>query len=393
MKKILAFLLALMMVLVSVAALADGDTNPPANDDQQQENGNGGNGQAADGVSELSPYINGGDPSIDTKADEIVASAATPTKAVNVTIPKKINVKALAGDKHPEVTLEFNVTNSTVALSTVATAPVVTIDSVKLAESETTKDITIHLPSYSAVGIYTYTVEETPTKYAGMVETTGFELKVTVIQYVPEVETETDKPCLQIGGIAIRQEGTKTDEIENLYKAGGLKVTKKVTGNMGDRTKPFPITINLKAPAGKTVASTVTYTKGTETTATAVTWTDGKTAQIKVNLKHDEYIEIHNLPEGVTYTVEEDSTIKRQAGATPTAEEQADADTYKVSGEVTTDDNATISAETQASATIINDKQINIDTGVALDSAVYMLIMALALAGFVALKVCRREDY
>ena len=42
---------------------------------------------------------------------------------------------------------------------------------------------------------------------------------------------------------------------------------------------------------------------------------------------------------------------------------------------------------------VVDCKTIVIDTGVALDSAVYMLIMALAVAGFVALKIRRREDY
>ena len=156
---------------------------------------------------------------------------------------------------------------------------------------------------------------------------------------------------------------------------------------MGDRTKEFPITITLTAPEKKTVASTVIYKINNTGDGTAVTFTNGK-AEVKVNLKHDDTVEIFNLPEGVTYTIVEDDDIEHLKDP---KEEQTNADAYKVEGEV--EEDLEIQVAERMDYIITNTKDIDPDTGVALDTAVYMLIMALAVAGFVALKVRRREDY
>ena len=358
MKKILAILLALVLVLVNVAALAakdgSGDKNTKAGDVTPSE--------------ESTAVV-----SVDTTK---VDTAATPTKAADVTVPKIIT-PGRETDTHPAVTLEFTVGSGSVTLSTATTAPVVEIPSIEIAEGAGTADLTIKLPSYSAVGVYTYPITEEATNIAGMTEAKKLELKITVIQ-------NGDK--LQIAGIALRQDDVKVDRITNLYKAGTLTVTKTVAGNMGDQNKAFPITIKLNAPEGKTVASTVTYAIG-EATASNATFSEG-VATIKVNLKHGETVTINNIPEGVTYTVVEDDTIKHLTAANL---EQENANAYLVEGEVTTA--ASIVVNQPTARTITNTKNIDVDTGVALDFVPYVLIMALVLAG-VALRIYRRrEDY
>jgi hypothetical protein len=365
MKKLIALLLALMMVLVCTAALAEGgnENNPPA-----AGNGNGGTD------SDTTTKVVSVDPATASTA------AGTPTNEVTVKIKKSISAgdddvynKA---DRHPAVTLKFTAVQKSVELSTETTAPQVTFNDLTIGEDADYGELEINLPSYKAVGIYTYTVTETATGYAGMTEATNLELKVTVIQ-------NTTTGNLEIGGIAVRQDNVKTDEIENIYKSGRVKVTKDVEGNMGDRTKAFPITITLNAPTDKTVASTVTY-KVNGGDATAVTFTNGK-AEVKVNLKHNDSVEIFNIPEGVTYTVVEDAAIKHVDSAT---DEQTNVNAYKVEGEVK--DAATIAVGQRIEYVITNTKTINVDTGVALDFVPYVLIMALVLAG-VALRIYRRR--
>jgi len=368
MKKFIALLLALMMALVCVSALA-ADPEPKGNDK--------GTAPADVEVSIAAP----------------AASAGTPTEAVDVTIDKIITSTVVeAADKNPGLKLRFTVGTGSTALSTETTAPAVTIPSFTINEGDASATMTIKLPSYKAVGVYTYPITEDiiddsdadnvkVLDIAGMTEANNLELKVTVIQ-----DVENNK--LVIGGIALRQDGVKVDKITNLYKSGDLAVTKTVDGNMGDRTKPFPITITLQAPAGKTVASTVSYAGGNVTTAQNATFDDAGKAVIKVQLKHNETVTIHNIPEGVTYTIVEDSDIVHTSAADA---DQDKANAYFVENEVKTATAITVAEKTEK--TIKNTKTIDVDTGVTLDSTVYMLIMALALAGIVVLKIRRREDY
>lgn len=380
MKKLIALLLALMMVLVSTVALAD-ENDPPMPDGSKDDGAIETEGPEGEGEGEGE----GGEATqvISVPPSQASDAAGKPTKAVTVKIRKSISATSddvyEPSDRHPEVTLTFTAEEKSVGLSTVTVAPEVTFNDLTIEEDADYEDLEINLPSYTAVGIYTYTVTEAATGFAGMHEANNLELKVTVIQ---NVETGN----LEIGGIAVRQNNVKTDDIENVYKAGRLKVTKDVEGNMGDRTKEFPITITLTAPEGKTVASTVTYKINESEDATAVTFTDG-VAEVKVNLKHDDSVEIFNIPEGVTYTIVEDDDIEH---VDDPKDEQDNADAYMVEGEVT--EALTISVAERLEYVITNTKDIDIDTGVALDSTVYMLIMALALAGFVVLKIRRREE-
>ena len=378
MKKFIALLLALMMALVCVSALAaDGDPVPTTGDPVPTTGDQGTTPPADVEVSIAAP----------------ATSAGTPTEAVDVKINKIItSTVAETTDKNPALKLRFTVGTGTVALSTETAAPAVSIPSFAISEGAASAEMTIKLPSYKAVGVYTYSITEDiiddtdpddvkVLDVAGMTEAENLELKVTVIQ-----DVENNK--LVIGGIALRQDNVKVDKITNLYKSGDLSVTKTVEGNMGDRTKPFPFTITLQAPTGKTVASTVSYSGGNVTTATNATFDENGKAEIKVQLKNNETVTIHNIPEGVTYTIIEDAAIKHLATADL---EPENANAYLVEDEVTTATAITVGSNTVK--TIKNTKTIDIDTGVALDFVPYVLIMVLALAGFVALKVRRREDY
>lgn len=365
MKKFLAILLAMMLVMVSVAALAtEGGTT-----------GDGETPAAADGES-TTPK-----PSIDPTTAS--GAAGNPTKPVTVMIKKSIAATPddvwKSEDRHPAVTLKFTAEQKSVELSTETTAPEVTFNDLTIGENADYGNLEIKLPSYKAVGIYTYTVTEEATGYAGMHEAANLELKVTVIQ---NVETGN----LEIAGIAVRQDDVKTDDIENVYKSGRVKVTKIVDGNMGDRTKEFPITITLNAPKGKTVASTVTY-KVNGGDAATVTFAGGK-GEVKVNLKHNDSVEIFNIPEGVTYTVVEDDAIVHVTNPT---DEQENKNAYKVEGELSKDTAITV-AELK-DYTITNTKEIKIDTGITLETLPYVLMMALAMMGLVALKLRKREEY
>jgi len=394
MKKFIALLLALMMALVCVSALAA----DPALDDNEPVVTNPAEGEGEGEGEATTPET----PAATTAATEKDPSVATgynatsaPKNGLNasqenkVEITKKINATG-TGAKVPVQNVTFTVEAGSVSGSS-ATAPAVSFGTAAFTtEGQASAKVEITLPVYTAVGVYTYPVTETDTDIAGMKYATGLELKVTVIN---------GEEGLVIAGIALRQKNVKTDTIENDYEAHALTVGKTVTGNLGDKTKPFPITVVLTAPLNDKVYGSV----GVTITGTGATVKDGETAitntitaetagwttkTLKLTLKDGQTVKFDNLPAGVTYTITEDNAIEHIEG-TPTAEQLADPNAYVVSGEVTT----ATALTADITKTVTNTKNIDIDTGVALDFVPYVLIMALALAGFVALKVRRREDY
>lgn len=395
MKKLLAILLAMMLVMVSAFALATdvddlktngGGTTKPTGEGSTQDEKKGGDDITTNPDTTTTPVDSGSssitvtakDPSVETGYDAKTAQkAGLENKVQTVTVNKHFTVTGYEGKgKTPAHTLEFVVGDATVTNATTvkdADAPKVTIDSLELSEEQTEKEVTIHLPVFPGVGVYTYPVEEKDTGVAGITYATNLELKITVIQ---------GENALVIAGIALKQGSTKTDTIENLYDSGALKVGKKVTGNMGDQNAVWEFKIDLKAPDGDTVKSTIAISGEGKVTADqgeteeAITGISGDwdTKTVYAYLKHGQSVEFDNLPAGVTYTVTEtvDSNYEPP---------------------VITNGAGTIAKAALADAEFTNKRDMVIDTGVTLETSAYVLIMALALAGFVMLKVRRREEY
>ena len=387
MKKLLAILLALMLVMVSVAALATdpiddgGDTNTPAGDTGNGDNtgdtaGGTGTGSATNGQGDLSDYV-----------DEAEVSIAAP--ATSYTIPKAIKIRGSADASVPaDAAFSFTVGNvSTTAKKSNGesfgpTELPVSITNATIAEGQTDAiDLTLTLPTYPVPGVFEYEITENSSNFAGMTYAEGLKLKVTVIY-------NTTSKQLEVAGIAIRQtvdgDAIKTDEIENEYAAGNMTVKKTVAGNFGDRNKKFPITITFTADRNVGSISTYTY-NGTEKT---VAWNGGKTATVEIELADGESVEIKNLPEGVTYTVEEGVTDDNRL--TDSKEKFDNPEAYKVAGEV---EDVDLDVAGDNEVEITNTKDIEPDTGIVLDSLPYVLLMVLAAAGFAMMNARKREDY
>ena len=314
------------------------------------------------------------------------ASSATYTDMSTVTLTINYN-ETNEGSTSPAEDLSFTISNTSVtdAASGVDTSnmPTPTLGTVSYAEGDAgdtdmTKTLTITLPFYTSVGIYTYTITQTAGDKAGVSYwASDIRLVVTVIQdadgllRVAAVHTE--------GG-----EGEKSDDITNTYSAGSLAVTKTVTGNMGDRSKYFAINVTLTGEADKTYAASYTVTGGTKLTDGT---TDAATESISVDgLSHTFYLQdgetftIHNLPYGVTYTVTEaDYTGENGGYDTP-------AYTYSDAGTTKTVDSSSETVD------ITNNKGAIVDTGISLDSLPYILLLVISLTGAVVFIVKRRSS-
>lgn len=157
-------------------------------------------------------------------------------------------------------------------------------------------NITITLPTYTKVGVYEYTLQEVAGTTAGVTYYgSDIRLVVTVINdetgnlRVAAVHTESDG-------------GEKSDTFANTYSAGTLNVTKTVTGNLGDKSQYFEFKVTLTGEEGKTYANSYTVSGGSY---------ESNPSSIKIgeettfHLKHGETLSIANLPYGVSYTVTE----------------------------------------------------------------------------------------
>lgn len=233
------------------------------------------------------------------------------------------------------------------------------------------KNITITLPTYASVGIYTYTFTETDGGTAGVTyRPDAITLVVTVIEQDGKVRVAT---------VHTEGEGeAKSREFNNEYSAGSLSVKKTVTGIMGDQQKEFTVKVTFTAPEGDTVREAITYVDGTETKTIAAGegWTGSKA--VEITLKHDETVTFTNIPYGVTYTVVEDDYT---------------ADGYDAASYNFDDNNKKIDSSSE-NVTITNNKDGKIDTGISMDSMPYILLLAVAcigLFGFISKKRMMRE--
>lgn len=285
------------------------------------------------------------------------------------------------GTVSPTETFNFTIAANSVTDAaedvTVANMPMPTIGSVTYVDGEAgsatkSKTVEISLPDYTSVGIYTYIIKETAGTTAGVTYYgKDILLKVTVIEQggkirVAAVHTEEG------------HSGTgdnKKDTFANTYEAGTLNVTKTVAGNLGDQSKKFDFTVKFTKPDGKDVNSTITATvAGVGATNFNIAWDDKGTYTYTFQLAHGQKASFANLPYGVTYTV---------------TEAAAEGYTTKVGETATSEVKGSIDAATQTEA-FTNTKTGEIDTGVTTENLPYVLLIGFVVLAGAALLIKRK---
>lgn len=326
------------------------------------------------------------------------AFATRPTPNVGsdglVTITKKYTVTGSEEKKAPAETFTFTVTpgakvngaEKTVEKSEATTIPTMAANSnektvafTALTEDGTgTFTVDVANLNIKKPGMYYYTVTETPSNTAGVDYAAKSMIMVITAGYADDGEDSS------LSYWAALHDSTnyndKNSKFENTYTAGSLKVTKKVTGSLGDKDKKFNVDVTFTAPAGKTVKSTITYVNnGAESIAPDAwklnTTTNQYEAKVTVELAHKGSVQFNNIPKDVTYIVEEQD----YSGAEYTATYEGDK-----SGTIANDVKST---------TITNHKgDDNIDTGVILDNAPYILMLAVVAGGAMTLVIKKRRE-
>lgn len=242
-----------------------------------------------------------------------------------------------------------------------------------------TGNFTIGLPKYDGVGVFTYTLKEVDATNAG-IKNDGRTFTVTVYATQGDDGIET--------GVTVHEgtsKGTKVTSIDNKFQAGALTIHKDVKGSMGDKAYEFPFTVTLSSAKPVTAAlrvngktSTVKFEKASEA-ATEYT------ATFTFNLSNGKDYIIGNIPYNVTYTVSENGETNGEL----TVGSGDNAVKYDVEY---SNNNGTKVEGATATVTVTNTAgDVVIDTGVILDNAPYIALLAIVAIGGVALMLNKRR--
>lgn len=261
------------------------------------------------------------------------------------------------------------------------------------ANSNATKDdasITMTLPRYKKVGIYTYQVKEVDGGTLGMTyDATTYTLQVRVANKMVngKIDPSGEKVCY----VTMKADGTKESSVKNTYNSSNLTISKNVEGNMGDRSTDtkFNFKVTLEVPEGKTLRSTITGTNNA-----AVVWNEDKTVgTVTFQLSHGESFTLMNLPYDIDYTVDE------MSGTTALKQGDKIYNTYQVSyddhkaGTIGSGEGKIAPTEGVISTEVTNTwGDDTIDTGVILDNAPYILMLTVVAAGAMTLVIKKRRE-
>lgn len=245
--------------------------------------------------------------------------------------------------------------------------------------NEQTENFTIGLPKYDGVGVFTYTLKEVSATNAGILND-GRTFTVTVYATQGDDGIET--------GVTVHEgtsKGTKVTSINNKFQAGALTIHKDVKGSMGDKAYQFPFTVTLSS--AKPVTATLRVNGETSTVKFEKASEDATeyTATVPFKLSNDGNYTISNIPYDVTYTVSEggETNGKLTVGSDENAVEYnvkySDNNGSKVEGAT-----ATVNVTNTAGNALI-------DTGVILDNAPYIALLAIVAIGGVALMLNKRR--
>lgn len=251
--------------------------------------------------------------------------------------------------------------------------------------------IVMNVPNYTKVGVYTYQVKEKDGDTLGMT----YDPKTYTLQVIVGNKIENDQ--IVAGGekvcyVTMLDGTTKQNSVKNTYNAGTLNITKTVQGNMGDRSTDtkFDFVATFKVPTGKTLRSNIVLPEGY-----TINWNSTKTeGTVNFKLSHNETFSVQNLPKDIEYSVVEmngKAALANNAYITNAAGEN----TYQVSYDNFV--NGTVGTTEMTDKNVIATNITNtwgstIDTGVILDNAPYILMLAVVAAGAMTLVIKKRRE-
>lgn len=249
--------------------------------------------------------------------------------------------------------------------------------------------------SFPNPGVYRYTVTEEATNQDGITDDTVTRTLDVYVGYKDNSETDLEVMgyVMYNGTITTTTGETKSNGFTNTYGTKNLTLTKNVEGNQGNRDKYFRFEV--------TIANAVAGTKYTVTVPTSPTEDDlegsdqlsdinktelvatGGTVTAVYYLKDGQSITIQGLTPATTYAITEAS----YAADGYTTKYQIDSN-----GEQTANSfDAQTMGDTSHTVTFTNHKEGTVPTGILLETAPYLILGAVVVAGLVVLFATRRR--
>lgn len=253
------------------------------------------------------------------------------------------------------------------------------------------KEATIDLRgvSFTAPGIYRYTITETAGNSNGIVSQ-GDAIR-TLDVYV--TYTDDSATALEVSGYFLQDDtATKSTGFYSLYNTKDLILSKTVTGDQGDRDKYFEFTVKITGAVAGTQytvdlsGADETPTVDSEQKTNAATLTaDNGTVQATYYLKHGQSIKVQGLTPATKYTIAETSYVADGYTTENTV------DTVKSAEALTTGEQTM--GDTGHTVVFTNDKDTGgvVPTGLLLDVAPYIALVAIVAVGLVALVLSKKR--
>ena len=314
-----------------------------------------------------------------------------PEVDASVAITKTLKNVNNAEGAVPDITASMTLDNDGKAV----TKPSAVTDDAQISIDDATVEdgtgtFTVHLGNIKVPGIYTYGLTEKAVNEAGVKQNAK---RYTLTIYA--LNDTTYHGYNRIGEYKFRLDEVggqrKLGEVENSYYAGTVEISKVVEGDFGNHEQKFNFEVTLESdlPVTSVVkirGEAVTFAKN-ETTGKYVATKD-------ITLKDGEFAGIENLPYGVTYTVKEFTTDASGNKTYAVNELTVNGQKYTVKYDNATGAFAYTTEETgEREVTITNDAgEGDIDTGVILDNAPYMLMLAVVAAGAMTLVIKKRRE-
>lgn len=239
------------------------------------------------------------------------------------------------------------------------------------------------------LGKYAYTITEVDPQLPGITkDNDALNMVVSVVNADnnnPDGSNFAYYVALRKGNATEKAEG----KFNNDYETNSLTLAKKVKGNFGDLKETFTFYVTFKkGDATKDYTDILFDKSNTEITITKKNSKDEVTSLLygedyAITLKHDQHVDFTNIPDGVTYTIAEDTTKEGWLYDVSLAESTV---TF---AKATATATGTVNAN--GSVTFINDHQGTPDMGVVLDNAPYIAMLAIVAIGGVALMLNKRR--
>lgn len=252
---------------------------------------------------------------------------------------------------------------------------------------------TVHLDSIKVPGIYTYGLTESAVNEAGVKQN---DKRYTLTIYALNDPDYHYYNRIREYKFRLAEDGVtgKLSEVENSYYAGTVDITKVVKGDFGNHEQKFNFEVTLESDLPVTSEVTIA---GEKVTFARNATSNKYVATKDIQLHDGEFKGIQNLPYGVTYTVKEfttDNSGNKIYAVQDNDELTVNGQKYTVDFENETGVFAYTAGETgKREVTITNDAgDGDIDTGVILDNAPYMLMLAVVAGAAMTLVIKKRRE-